>query len=135
MEVSEAVLPEDLPGAWDQIQDLVEQTLVRLGDGTAEEIHDALMTPTATLHWMYDFWGAHGFFIMTPQPDGVLFVWLAALFHGSDETRLETFESLADLARRHGYQELRFRSPRQGWLKAAKQYGYKPVDVTYSRRL
>ena len=38
MEVSEAVLPEDLPGAWDQIKDLVEQTLVRLGDGTAEEI-------------------------------------------------------------------------------------------------
>lgn len=135
MVVSEAVRPERLAEAWLQIEPMVEKTLTIVGDGTLDEVHTALFTPTATLHWIQDRTGPHGFFILTPQPGGVLFVWLAALFHGHDDTRLETFDSLADLARRHGYMDLQFRSPRPGWLKAARQYGYKPVDVTYSRRL
>lgn len=135
MVVSEAVRPERLAEAWLQIEPIVDKTLAIVGDGTLDEVHTALFTPTATLHWIQDHTGPHGFFILTPQPGGVLFVWLAALFHGHDNTRLETFESLAKLARRHGYQELQFCSPRPGWLKAAKQYGYKPVEVTYSRRL
>lgn len=135
MVVSEAVRPERLAESWLQIEPMVDKTLAIVGDGTLDEVHTALFTPTATLHWIQDYTGPHGFFILTPQPGGVLFVWLAALFHGHDNTRLETFDSLADLARRHGYRELQFRSPRQGWLKAARQYGYKPVDVTYSRRL
>ena len=135
MVVSEAVLPAELPGAWGRIEAMVAKTLAIVGEGELAEVRDALFTPTATLHWMHDHQGEHGFFILTPQPDGVLFIWLAALFHGHDDTRLETFDSLADLARRHGYRELQFRSPRQGWLKAAAQYRCKPIDVTYSRRL
>ena len=135
MLVSEAVRPDALPDAWGRIEAMVAKTLAIVGEGELAEVRDALFTPTATLHWMHDHHGEHGFFILTPQPDGVLFIWLAALFHGHDDTRLETFDSLADLARRHGYRELQFRSPRHGWLKAARQYGYKPVDVTYSRRL
>ena len=135
MVVSEAVRPEHLAQAWRQIEPMVEKTLAIVGEGTLDEVRFALFEPTATLHWIQDAGGEQGFFILTPEPGGVLFVWLAALFHGHDDTRLDTFDSLAALARRHGYRELQFRSPRPGWLKAAKQYGYTPIDVTYSRRL
>ena len=135
MVVSEAVPVS--PTVWEGILPYLRRLDARRCDCAPDEVLEALEKPTATLHWVLDDEGRpRGFLVLTTCPEtGALFIWVGVMFSGHDPLLILTTESLDSLARRYGFTEIRFRSSRPGWLKQARDAGFRPVETVYSRRV
>ena len=65
--------------------------------------------------------------------DKDLVMWIASSTEGSDV--LEHWPQIEQMARQAGCKRVTFNSPRRGWLRRAKFYGFDVERVTFVRRI
>lgn len=132
------VQPESITLVWDQILPGILNMKARSTEGwRPEDVYAALRTGTSALHMAYLESDYLGFMVTTLIPgyrDKSLNIWLC--FNASEKDILEMFhEDTVKLAKNAGASRLTFYSPRIGWERRLKDFGFKAVRTVFEKEL
>jgi hypothetical protein len=132
------IKPEDITHVWDMILPGIQNIGMRSREGwRPEDVYAALRTGGSVLHIGYLGEVYVGFVVTTLIPgyrDKSLNIWLC--FNASSEDALDIFgDDLIQVAKEAGAARLTFYSPRAGWEKRLKDYGFRPVRTVFEKEL
>jgi hypothetical protein len=122
--------PDAVSDVWDTIKAGLEE-VARYGDHwRPEDVYMALRQGHAALH-LVNVAGRYGGFMVTVPSrswDGpVLHVWAVYAVPGLPRLRRECFGKLRELATEMKARRITFTSPRKGWEKLGRVFGFEPA--------
>lgn len=132
------IQPDNLTYVWDLIKPGILKIQEQSKEGwRPEDIYTALKTNSSALHIGYLGEMYLGFMVTTLIPgyrDKSLNVWLC--YNDSEEDIISMFsEDLVKLAQNAGAKRISFYSPRNGWERRLKEYGFSPVRTVFEKEL
>lgn len=120
---------------WDVIKPGLEKVHKYGRDGwIIEDVYLALKTGGSQLHVGIRDSYYRGFIVTTGLPGfrgPALHIW--ATYVESNDDEIDMFwDSLMEMSRKAGFKRMTFHSPRKGWGRRLKKYGFVPEQVIYS---
>lgn len=119
----------DHPLYTEKVVPALQRLLDRFGDGcdwTLESVYCRIMTDEMILVLFEDA------FVILEEDGEYLHATIAAAFDGNTEKFFEYTELIGGLAINSGYKGFTFTSQRYGWIKLAKDAGFRLKEVTFA---
>ena len=126
----EWVPPDAISDVWDMVRDGIEE-VARHGDHwRPEDVYMALRQGQANLHIAYVDGRYSGLIVAMSSRayDGpILHVWAVYAVPGMPRLRRECYAKLQEFARNMQARRIIFTSPRRGWERVGRLFGFKPA--------
>lgn len=125
-----SILPDDVSAIWDGLRQGLEAVRHYADHWRPEDVYMALRQGQAYLHIAYVDGRYAGFTVSLPSRahDGpVLHVWAVYAVPGLPRLRAECMAHLRRLADEMKARRITFTSPRKGWERVGKRYGFEPT--------
>lgn len=137
--VFDAIPPEKIKAAYNIIEKDLQKVISKsYSDWIPADVYSSLRNKNSELVVAYEEENYAGFLVLSILNEfggeKKLFVWVA---YANPEYNIaeETFDFLSRAAKNSNLVAIEFDSSRSGWMRVAKQQGYKAISTTYRKEV